>query len=129
MKLRSLLIFVLFLPLLASASSRLSEMLIGEWHAADKDRSCTYTFRSDGTFAGTVTGKSKAVWQFSGRWSVSRDVIHYEYTRSSLKHTSAGATDEDKVLEIAPDHFVIMAADGVRRRYERLKPKSHQRHS
>jgi hypothetical protein len=121
MKLLQLLMLALVLPAFANAAPRLSQALIGRWHYADDEKSCTYTFRADGTFAGTVSEKSKVIWRFSGRWSVSRDLIHYEYTDSSLKQTPPGTTDQDKVLEITPDHLIITAFDGSRRRYERVR--------
>lgn len=121
MKPRYLLTFAFFLPLFAMAAPRLSETLIGQWHYANAKESCTLTFHPDGTFAGTVSEKSKVIWRFAGRWSVSRNLLHYEYTSSSRKETPRGTTDEDKVIEVTPQHLIITAADGKRRTYERVK--------
>ena len=120
MNFRSCLVLMLLAPMLGYASPRKSELLLGRWHYADEKQSCTYTFSSDGTFAGEVTEKSRVIWVFAGKWSISGSSIHYEYTQSSLERVPAGSTDEDKLVEIGHDYFVIVAFDGSHRKYHRV---------
>ncbi len=121
MKLRLLLLVLVTSPLFASAAPRLSQMLIGTWHYAGKDGSCTYTLRSDGSFSGELKAKGKVSCRFSGHWSISGSTIHYEYRSSSPKCISAGSTDDDRLIEISPVHFLIVAFDGSRRVYRRVE--------
>jgi hypothetical protein len=128
MNVRFGLVLLLLAPLLVVAAPRKSELLIGRWHYAGEKESCTYTFRSDGTFAGEVSGKSKVVWIFAGKWSISGDIVHYEYTQSSVDGLPIRNPDDDKLLEIGRDHFVIVAFDGSHRKYQRVdtpKERSH----
>ena len=120
MHLKAALALLVLVPLLAGAAPRFHDMLIGEWHSAEGNLSCTYTFRADGTFAGEVSQNSKVIWHFVGHWSVSGDKIHYQYIRSSPDVSPAPDKDEDKLVEISPIHFVVLTSDGSRRTYKRV---------
>lgn len=124
MKLRLFLVALLFSPLLATAKPRVSEMLIGKWRYEDKNYSSTLTFRADGTFTGQAKEHSKIIGEFAGRWSISGSVIHYEDKTSSLKGVPAGTLDEDKLVEIGPDWFVIVTSEGKQRKYHRIGTSS-----
>jgi hypothetical protein len=110
----------LVLALLVSAAPGKQSLLVGRWRYSDAERTCILSFHNDGTFDGEVTDKSKMNWHFAGRWSLSGDTIHYDYTQSSLKSIHTGIKDVDKLVEVTGDHLVIIASDGTRRKYERI---------
>jgi hypothetical protein len=95
--------------------------IVGDWRYADKIQSCHYSFRKDGTFTGEVSVRARLVSRFRGRWVVKSDQLFYTYLSDELGRIPAGATDRDKLLEIKKDSFLIEAADGSHRRYERTK--------
>lgn len=84
---------------------------------------CQYVFARDGTFHGEVAIGGRTVSQFRGIWNVSDMRLLYRYTGDALGKIPAGATDEDKLLAVSDDAFVIEAGDGSQRRYERVKKK------
>ena len=110
----------LILTLFVSAAPGKQSLLVGRWRYTDAEKSCTLSFHNDGTFDGEVSDKSKMIWHFAGRWSLSGDTIHYDYTRSSLESIHTGIKDVDKLVEVTGDHLVIIASDGTRRKYERI---------
>jgi hypothetical protein len=112
---------VLWLTSCASAPSRPPSALVGEWHYEDKNQSCHYVFRRDGTFKGEVVYHAKLISKFVGRWSVAGDALHYTYLRDALGSIPAGAMDRDKLLSVQKAFFVIQAADGNRRKYLRVR--------
>jgi len=71
--------------------------LVGDWHYRDRDQACHYLFGSDNRFSGEVTVRGKLVSKFTGKWSV----------------------QGDRLLKIEKNWFLIEAADGSQRRYER----------
>lgn len=93
--------------------------LVGDWRYADRVQSCHYSFKSDGSFTGEVRMRSKLVSKFTGRWSVKGKTLFYRYVSDALGRIPAGATDQDELLEVNGDSFVIRAANGDRRRYVR----------
>jgi hypothetical protein len=66
-----------------------------------------------------VTNQGKLVSKFTGKWSVQGMDLLYVYASDAFGHIPAGATDRDRLLEVQKDSFLIQAADGSRRRYER----------
>jgi hypothetical protein len=101
------------------ASSDPSRKLVGDWRYSDRVQSCRYSFQSDGSFTGEVRMESKLVSQFAGRWSVKGQTLFYRYLSDRLRRIPAGATDQDELLEVKRDSFVIRAANGEERRYVR----------
>jgi hypothetical protein len=93
---------------------------VGEWIYADRIQSCHYIFEKDGTFRGEVVFKRTPFSKFTGTWSVKGDALLYKYTRDVLGRIQPGALDQDKLLEVEKDYFVIQAADGSQRKYERV---------
>ena len=85
-----------------------------------KIKAALYTLRKDGTFAGEVKRKGEATWKFAGRWSLAGDVLNYTYTKSSLDRVPAGSVDQDKLIELKKDHFIVITLDGSRRKYMRI---------
>ena len=117
-------VFALILCSLASCaglSSSFPQSLVGEWRYADKTQACHYVFNRGGTFNGDVVYHGKTISRFTGRWSVDRDVLLYTYISDEFKRIPAGATDRDKLLNVAPEFFIIEAADGSKRRYLRVR--------
>jgi len=103
----------------ASVGSRGGSALVGDWRYRDKTQTCHYLFRSDGSFSGEVTVRGKLVSKFTGKWSVQGDRLLYVYASDALGRIPVGATDSDRLLKIEKDWFLIEAADGSQRRYER----------
>lgn len=120
---RTLLLFTL--ALLASCatgsnhSPRQSD-LVGQWQYADATQSCRYVFSGDGTFRANVAIRGRVVSKFTGRWSVAGNALLYQYLTDQRGEVAPGSTDRDKLLAVEKDHFIIQAADGSQRRYERL---------
>ncbi|MFL6588786.1 MAG: hypothetical protein ACJ8M4_01300 [Chthoniobacterales bacterium] len=118
---RILLLCFLGLSACVSIGSGTRSSLVGDWHYRDETQTCHYSFRSDGQFSGEVTMRKKLVSKFTGKWSVKGDRLLYAYTGDALGRIPVGATDSDRLLKIEKDSFLIEAADGSRRRYERGK--------
>jgi hypothetical protein len=96
-----------------------ARQLVGHWRYADKLQSCQYSFNSDGSFTGTVRQREKLVSKFTGRWSITGQTLHYHYLSDELGSIPPGAIDQDQLLEVKKQFFVIRAANGERRRYLR----------
>jgi hypothetical protein len=105
----------------AAPPTRTEAQLLGEWRYADSSQLCQYSFSADGTFRGYVSVQHRRVSEFTGRWAVRDNLLLYEYTGDALGKIPAGSRDQDRLLAVAADHFEIQAADGSRRRYERIK--------
>jgi hypothetical protein len=117
-------VLALMLCLMASCAgvgSNSSNSLVGEWRYADKIQSCHYVFKQDGSFNGDVIYHARLVSKFTGRWSVSGDVLRYTYVADALDRIPAGATDRDRLLSVQGEFFVIEAADGSKRKYVRIR--------
>jgi hypothetical protein len=102
-------------------SSRPARELVGDWRYADQIQSCQYSFKSDGSFTGSVRQRGKLVSKFTGRWSITGQTLEYRYLSDALGSIPAGATDADHLLEVKKEFFVIQAANGERRRYLRVR--------
>jgi outer membrane biogenesis lipoprotein LolB len=96
-----------------------AQQLVGDWRYSDRIQSCTYSFQRDGSFTGEVRMRSRLVSQFSGRWSVKGQILFYRYLSDALGRIPAGTTDQDQLLEVTEGSFVIRAANGDQRRYQR----------
>ncbi len=113
-------VFVAAACLFVSCTST-RERLIGDWQNTTGVRSGHYSFRADGSFAGDVAERGKLVSKFTGRWELERKTLHYEYEHDALGAIPQGTRDRDKLIEINADHYVIQAADGTMRRYDRIR--------
>ena len=114
---------VLALLLLASCAGMQTtprSSLVGSWRYADKTQSCHYAFKADGSFTREVVDRKRLVSKFRGVWSVQDNVLLYTYLGDDLGRIPEGAKDQDKLLAIQKDSFLIEAADGSRRRYLRI---------
>ena len=114
-----LLLCFLTLSACASVESKARTNLVGDWHYRDQTQSCHYSFGTDGRFSGEVTMQGKLVSKFTGKWSVQGDRLLYVYASDALGRIPVGATDSDRLLKIEKNWFLIEAADGSQRRYER----------
>jgi hypothetical protein len=95
--------------------------LTGEWRYADDVQSCHYVFDSDGNFHGEVTYHRKIMSKFVGRWSVRGDNLLYVYVGDALGKIPAGTSDQDKLLVVEEDFFIIEAADGSRQSFQQFR--------
>lgn len=105
----------------ASLERRSRTELVGDWRYVDASQRCDYSFKPDGSFNGEVRLKAKLVSKFSGKWKISRTALLYTYTADALGRIPPGTTDQDQLLEIHKDSFVIQAANGDQRRYRRIR--------
>jgi len=96
--------------------------LTGHWRYTDDTGGVTsdYTFAADGTFTANIVQHGKVSWEWAGKWSLDGNVLHYEFTKSSLAQLPAGTKDSDKVVEVAKDYYVILPGDGHKRKFERV---------
>jgi hypothetical protein len=102
------------------ADSPNRDRLIGHWRHVHEEKIGEIIFNHDGTYSGHVAHKGAVVWEFAGKWSVEGKILSYEYTRSSCENIPAGTRDQDKLLELAREYYLIEAADGTRRTYWRV---------
>ena len=110
----------------ASLDSRAKSTLVGDWVYQDNVQACHYSFHQDGTFTGEVRFKARVVSKFAGHWAIRGDRLLYLYTKDVLGRIPAGSTDSDRLLRVEKNAFVIEAADGSRRRYQRGRWQSVQ---
>lgn len=94
--------------------------LIGRWRATNQSQTAEYTFANDSSFSGSVRMGGTTISKFTGKWSLANGAIAYEYTGDTLGRIPPGTKDQDRLLEVADAYFVIEAADGSHRRYERV---------
>ncbi len=102
------------------ADPPIGDHLIGHWRHVDGDKSGEIIFNADGTYSGHVAHKGELVWEFAGKWSIAGKILTYEYTRSSCENIPPGTKDQDKLLELADDYYIVEAADRNRRPYQRV---------
>jgi hypothetical protein len=110
----------IFAASLVCADSPNRDDLIGHWRHVHEEKTGEIIFDRDGTYFGHVAHHGAVVWEFAGKWSIKGQVLTCEYTRSTCENIPAGTRDQDKLLELAKDYYVIEAADGKRRAYWRM---------
>ena len=114
------LVLVSFLPLqLAGAVPKMGQ-LIGDWRYAENGHSVENNYHRDGTLSGNVAIQGRVVWELTGTWSLKGDVLNYRYTKSSLDRIPAGTTGQNRIIEIASDHYILETKDGNRHEYWRV---------
>jgi hypothetical protein len=113
--------FLLSLAACASVERQSRAQLVGHWRYADSTQSCDYSFKPDGSFTGQVRHRARVVSNFAGRWTVRKDALHYTYVSDVYGRIPPGATDQDQLLEVKPESFLIKAANGDQRRYRRIR--------
>jgi hypothetical protein len=110
----------LILASCATVGEREESKLIGRWRSTDRQHTAEYAFFDNGSFKGSVTGGGALVSKFTGNWSLRAGAILYEYTGDEMKRIPVGTKDSDKLLRIGRDQYVIEAADGTIRTYQRV---------
>ena len=113
------LIAFLFSSLFAVADVNMAQ-LVGRWRYSDETFSSEHKFNADGTYTGSVGQKGKIVWENAGVWSLADNKIHYELTRSSLERIPVGTKDQDTLIEITRDWYIIETQKGIKRKYVRI---------
>ena len=106
-----------------SAPGFTADKLVGRWRHIDRLRNLAsnLTFRKDGTYTGHVEVNGKANGSFSGNWKLEGGTLYFEYTASSDKIIPAGSKDQDKLIELARDHYTIENTLGLREIYIRVE--------
>lgn len=97
--------------------------LVGSWRyqAPDGNLITSITYDLDGTFKGNVVMVGRKNWSFSGKWNLRDNTLHYEYTASSNASIPSGTKDEDQMISIQNDRYVIRNAFGKSETYIRIK--------
>ena len=98
-----------------------AETLVGEWRYADDIQAGRYVFNRDGTFKSEVVYQGQLISKATGLWAIEGANLNYTYIRDELDRIPPGATDQDKLLKVRRKFFIIEAADGKRRKYERIR--------
>ena len=111
---------LLLLAACASVPPRDRAELVGHWRYQDEVQSCDYRFEANGSFTGEVRQRRRVVLKFSGRWALKGNLLLYTYISEVFGRIPAGTKDQDQLLEVRPDSFLIQAANGDRRRYRRV---------
>lgn len=114
-------LFLLSFAACAAVERQSRAELVGHWRYADSTQSCDYSFKPDGSFTGQVRQRARIVSNFTGRWTVRGNALHYTYVSDVFGRIPPGATDRDQLLEIKRDSFLIQAANGEQRRYRRVR--------
>jgi len=112
---------LLSLAACASIERRDHADLVGHWRYQDATQSCDYSFEADGAFTGQVRHRGKIVSKFSGRWMLKGQALLYTYISDVFGRIPPGAKDQDQLLDLKLDSFLIRAANGDRRRYYRVR--------
>lgn len=120
MKTALVLLFGLVLSGCATPERQNRAAFVGNWLYADKVQSCRYSFAADGSFHGEVTRRGETISRFAGRWTHKEGALLYTYVSDAFGRIPAGATDRDQVLKVNRASFLIQAANGARRRYQRI---------
>jgi hypothetical protein len=122
MKTSLLITLILLTSILAFAVANPSTgKMTGHWYNVNGTRSCDMIFSEDGIFTGNIAQDGKVTWEFAGKWSLVADKLNYEYTRSSLKQVSVGTKDQDKLIEVTKNYYIIENAGGQQHKYIRVK--------
>ncbi|WP_438483374.1 hypothetical protein [Oleiharenicola lentus] len=100
----------------APESSIPGPSLVGAWkhNASTSGKVVVLRFHADGKFDGTIELKDQGSIRFAGKWEFSAGKIIYAYQKPNAFQ------DEDKVITLESDYFIIQALDGAQRRYDRI---------
>jgi hypothetical protein len=105
----------------ATVDTQKKSELVGDWRYSDQTQSCHYSFKPDGSFSGEVKHGKRLVLKFTGRWKIKGSALNYVYLTEAFGRIPRRTTDQDQLLELKKDSFLIQAANGERRRYVRVQ--------
>jgi hypothetical protein len=78
------------------------------------------TLAQGGKFHGHVDINQRRMWNFAGKWKVTGNKLHYDYTESDSPAIPPGTQDEDRIIEVTPTELKLQTDSGketwVRRR-------------
>lgn len=116
------LLFCLALHLAAGSclAGPMKQQLVGHWRYNGEHQICDYAFKSDGTFTGNLSEDGKTVLEYSGKWSLDGDKLKYEFTKCSPEVIAVGTTDQDRIVELTADYYVVETHYYARRQYSRV---------
>lgn len=97
----------------------LNQALVGHWRMEGTLPPSILSLSSDGTWTATVraSGQPELLYQVSGMWWSNDRYIHWLYTNSNSPYAPPGTRDQDTLVEIGHDYFVIMNKSKVKQRY------------
>lgn len=95
--------------------------LVGHWRYTDTEKKVSndYTFKEDGTYTSNIMQEGSVVWETAGKWTLKGDLVNYELTSSSSEQFPGGI-DQDKVVEVTKDYYMVDSGNGEKRKYERV---------
>ena len=94
--------------------------LVGTWRYSNDQQLTTYSFERNGTFTAALKTET-GTRTFSGLWELKDGSINYTFTSDSADRQLEGKQDADRLERIDQSSFVIIAGDGTRRTYWRVK--------
>jgi len=97
------------------------DQLVGCWRVEYKDRRSDEIYYEDGTYTGSVSKDGVVYFEYAGKWSLDGNNLNYEYTKSSLAGVLPGKTGQDRIVEIAKDHYIYENRSGVRKKRFRVE--------
>lgn len=97
-----------------------SPRLIGHWRQVGPGTVTDYWFAGDGTFKSELAQVGKPTRTLSGNWSLNGDRLDYDVTKSEISRFPAGSKDQDKLLQLTKDYYVLETRRGSQHRYVRL---------
>jgi hypothetical protein len=109
-----------------SRTEEILPALVGHWRYVNDERVCDLTFENDGSFSGRIEEGSQVVWRYAGKWHVDRGSIYYLYTFSSLERIPAGSVDQDRIVEVSDDFYMIEGRQHIMRKYYRVGGKKEK---
>jgi hypothetical protein len=98
-----------------------SPRLVGRWRTLGSGFASEYRFAADGAFTAEVAFAREPLHRIAGKWWVTGDQLHYDIISSDIRGYSSGTKDQDKLLQLTKDHYVIEGRNGSQHRYVRVK--------
>ena len=94
--------------------------LCGFWRYSTPELNLYYLFNEDGTFSSSLNFTDGRIWKSSGKWSLDDTVLTYEIKESNHPGFPPGSKDEDVILELTNDHYILKNQDGDDHQYFRI---------
>ena len=96
-----------------------TEQVVGSWSNVWPGKGkAVMSFRSDGTFSASIYFDDGKVYSKGGTWKCEKNQILYQYRDAEGNITN---TDIDQILSITDDYLIIIAQDGAKRKYDKIK--------